>query len=138
MKLIGAALGVHGNDAAGIPAMVRGQNAALDPKLADTVWRRDGAIYRVELGILQLVPVDRDARSVDLPARNGIGVAVVGDQVSRIPQGGNLVTERPLPLYLRSHPGQVQRVPVQLGQLGNHLVVEDRGRTGLIGLQQRR
>ena len=103
VKLVGAALGVHGDDAAGIPATIRSQNTALYTKLSNAVWRRDRAVHRIELGILQLVSVDRNAGAVHLSARDRIGVTVVGDQVSRIPQRGNLVAERSLALNLWNH-----------------------------------
>ena len=137
MKLIGAALGVHGDDAAGIPAAIRGQNTALHTKLSDAVRRRDGAIHRVELGVLQLVPVHRDAGAIHLSARDGIGVSIVGDQVSRISQRRNLVAEWSLALNLRNHTGQIERVAVELRQLRDHLVIKNRGGTGLIRLHQR-
>ena len=84
MKRVGSALGVHGNDAAGIPAMVRSQNTALHPKLSNAVRRWDGTIHGIELGVLQLVPIHRDAGAVHLATRDGIRVAVVGNQISRI------------------------------------------------------
>src|SRR5579864_7517077 len=61
MKLIGAALGVHGDDAAGVAAMIGGQHTTLNPKLADAVRRWNRSVDRIELRVLQLVAVHRNA-----------------------------------------------------------------------------
>ena len=85
MKLVGAALGVHSDDAAGVATVIGRQNAALYAKLPNAVWGRNRAIHRIELGVLHLVAVDRDVGAIHLPARHRIGVSVIGDEVSCVP-----------------------------------------------------
>ena len=108
VKCVGAALGAHGDDAAGIPSTIRSQNTTLYTKFSNAIWSGDRAVNGIELGVLQLVSIYRDARAVHLSARDGVGVAIVGNQISLIPQGGNLVAEWSLALNLWNHAGQIQ------------------------------
>ena len=115
--------------------MIRSKNSTLYAKLTDAVWGRNRAIHRIELGILQLVAVDRNVGAIHLSARHRVGVTVIGDEVRCIPQRGDLIAERALPLYLGNHPGQIERVSVKLRQLSDHFVIENRGSAGLVRLQ---
>src|SRR5579859_699051 len=130
VKLVGAALGVHGDDAAGVAAMIGGQHTTLNPKLADAVGRWNRPVDRIELGVLQLVAVHRNAGAIHLASGDGVRVAGVSNEICGVSQRGDVVAYRTLSLDLGNDAGEIERVAVQLWQLGDHFVVEDCRRAG--------
>src|SRR5580704_9156094 len=77
--LICAALGLHGDQAAGVTSFVGGQNAAFHAKLTDRIRCWNGTIGGVEFRLLHLVSVHADAGPVHLAARDRVTIAGVGD-----------------------------------------------------------
>ena len=137
MKLIGATLGIHRDDTAGIAPVIGGQHATLYAKLTHAVRSGNRPVDRIELGVLQLISIYRDARAVDLPAAYRIRVAVVGDQVGGVSETLYVIAQRALALNRRSDLRQIQRVAVELGKFGDHFVVKHGRCTGLVRLQHR-
>src|ERR1035438_1973869 len=75
VKVIGAALRLHGDDATCIAAFVGAENTAFHAELADRVWRGNRAVGGVELRLLHRVAVYADTCAVHLAAGNRIAVS---------------------------------------------------------------
>src|SRR6266699_451309 len=91
VKLAVAALGVDGDDSAGVAPMIRGQYATLHAKFADGVGSRDGAIDGVELRVLQLIAIHADACAVHLAAGDSVGIAAGRPRVLRFSWGSYVI-----------------------------------------------